>query len=167
MTKPIIRRKYEGIEEDLIYRSSDFGTYFPLSDSISIYDREKDNVVYRKGYYCDFERNLASVAVTAELPEISVRTVSREEINRIKKAISESGVLQIRSFENSDFDVMDGEINVFYFQIDGKKKLIECDNFYMLYDGFPLDTQAGKLISLVNTLDEDFCPERNDDSDNL
>ena len=62
--------------------------------------------------------------------------------------------MKIRSFEDTEFVVMDGEANTFYFSADGKRKLIECDNFYMLYDGCDEASNAGKIMKLVADVEE-------------
>ncbi len=49
MNKAIIKRSYKGIEEDLIYRNTAVGYYFPLENTVSVYDRETDNVIVEEG----------------------------------------------------------------------------------------------------------------------
>ena len=144
MNKAKVKRSYKEIEEDLIYRNRSHGYYFPMEEVISVYDREENNVIKSHGIRYPGEDLL---------PETETFTVSEDILNKIRNLIRNSGVLEIKSFENVDYVVMDGEANTFYFCADGKRKLIECDNFYMLYDGFGKETNAGKVIQLIEDIE--------------
>ena len=61
--------------------------------------------------------------------------------------------MNIESFrENNEIMIMDGEANSFYFSVSGERKLIECDNFYMLYEGFG-DSNARKVMKLTDKIE--------------
>ena len=136
----VVSTDYEGIEKDLIYREHSHGYYHPVENSISVYDRDKDNVVINVDQYFG-------------IPEPRTLTVSRELLEKVKTAINNSGVMNIESFrENNEFLIMDGEANSFYFSVNGERKLIECNNFYMLYDGFD-DSNASKVVKLTDKIE--------------
>ena len=147
MSKAIVKRNYKGIEDDLIFRSSFYGYYFPNGNSICVYDRKEDNFIICQGMY-ESSGNMSHVLY--RLPEYRRMTVSQDMLESIKQMIRESGVMNIRSFEEVEYDVMDGEANLFYFSVDGKRKLIECDNFYMLYSGSAETSAAIKVMKLVD-----------------
>ena len=145
MNKAIIKRSYKGIEEDLIYRNTAVGYYFPLENTVSVYDRETDNVIVEEGMAYPGE---------PRSPETRRYTVSPTVLDRIRKAIVKSDVLNIKSFESSEFCVCDGEYNCFYFSAGGKRKYIDCDNFYLLYKGCTKDSNAGKVMRLIDRIDD-------------
>ena len=140
INRAVVSTDYEGIEKDLIYRERSHGYYHPVENSISVYDRDKDNVVINVDRYFG-------------ITEPRTLTVSRELLEKVKTAISNSGVMNIESFkENNEIMIMDGEANSFYFSVSGERKLIECDNFYMLYDGFD-DSNARKVMKLTDKIE--------------
>ena len=140
-----VSRCYDDLEEDLIYRDTTKGYYFPSKQIISVYDKEKDNLVIEIGM--DYPGNTFK-------PEKETYTLSRRTLNSIKKNILNSGVLDITSFEKVEYAVQDGENNSFYFCADGQKKLIECDNFYMLYGDYTKESNAGKVKKLVDKIED-------------
>lgn len=140
INRAVVSTDYEGIEKDLIYRERSHGYYHPVENSISVYDRDKDNVVINVDQYFG-------------ITEPRTLTVSRELLEKVKTAIKNSGVMNIESFrENNEIMVMDGEANSFYFSVNGERKLIECDNFYMLYEGFD-DSNARKVMKLTDKIE--------------
>lgn len=154
MNRAVVKTSYEGIEDDLIYRNIARGYYFPTESSISVYDRDKDNVVIYRGMYDPYDRRAFSIPCDMEkVPAAKRTTVDNSVLNQIKTLIRESGVLEIRSFEGVDYDVLDGEANSFFFSDGDKRTLIECDNFYMLYDGYGEETNAGKVMKMVDKIE--------------
>ena len=147
----VLSTHYEDMEEDLIYRDTTKGYYFPRKEIISVYDREKDNLVFEIGM--DYPEDTFN-------PEKETFTLSRRTLNSIKKNILRSGVLDITSFEKAEYTVQDGENNSFYFCADGQKKLIECDNFYMLYGNCTKDSNAWKVMKLVDRIEDILDKEK-------
>lgn len=155
MNKAIIKRSYEGIEEGLVFRNLHHGYYWPVTNCVSVFDREKDNIVIENGYYDPEDDSVYSIPREETLlPVTKSFTVNSGIIAEIKSLIEKSGVLKIRSFDSVDYLVLDGEANSIYFNADGKRKLIECDNFFMLYDGCDQNTNAGKVIKVVDEIEE-------------
>ena len=155
MKKAIARRSYKGIEDDLIYMNKAHGYYHPVTNIVFVYDREKDNVIICDDLYDLDDTGMSRITLEkAELPEVKKCTISKQVLESVKTLIRESNVMKIRSFEDTEFVVMDGEANTFYFSADGKRKLIECDNLYMLYDGCDEASNAGKIMKLVADVEE-------------
>ena len=155
MSKAIVKRNYKGIEGDLIFMNRAHGYYFPCTNSVCVYDREKDNVVICNDLYDEEDTRLFSIPRELnKLPEVRVLTISQQVLESIKSLIRESGVMDIRSFENVDYHVLDGEANTFYFGVDDNKKLIKCNNFYMLYSNGEETPKAGKVMKLVENVEE-------------
>ena len=155
MNKAIIKRSYKGIDDDLIYMNRAQGYYFPCTNCVLVYDRKKDNVVICNELYDEDDTRLFNIPRQySKLPEVKTLTVSHNVLGSIKGFIRESEVMDIKSFEKVDYFVMDGEKDTFYFSVDGKRKLIECDNFYMLYDGCKINSNADKVMRLVDEIEE-------------
>lgn len=151
MDKTVIKRSYKGIENDLIYRFISIGSYLPEGYCLCIYDRDSENVVIRDSQF-DVENGIFPMFGNIEtIPVKKTMTISRMVLERIKIIIQKSGVLNINSFDFPDYCVNDGTSESVYFCIDGKRKYIEGDNIFMIYEN---NKNMNMLSKLVDDIDD-------------
>ena len=150
MTKPIVKRSYNRIEEDLIYSYVSIGSYLPMGYSISVYDRENNNVIIKNDYF-DVGNNIhPSFDNIHTLPVKETKTLGKTDLDKIKKLILENKVLEIRHFDEPDYMVLDGSRQRIYFCVDGKRKYIEGDNLFSQYTNNP---EVRRMEEAVDEID--------------
>lgn len=150
MFKPVIKRSYKGIENDLIYRFISIGSYLPAGYCLCIYDRNSENVVIRDGQFDVGNRNFPSFNDIGTLPVKETITINRQVLERIKTLILYSGVLNIKSFDIPDYIVLDdGTSESLYFCVNGKRKYIEGDDIFMIY-------KNNRTVNIVSKLVDDI-----------
>lgn len=127
----------------LIYRYRSKGSYRPYSYEIRVYDREKNNVRIR-------EENLFE----PENAQDDWYSISQKTLNKIKKIINDSGIMNISKLEEPELLVEDGAEQSIYFSIDGDVRRFRVDNLFLTYKGISVNSQVGKLIITVEKINK-------------
>ena len=130
------------MNKNTIFRE-DLSGYFILGQTfIEVIDRETDNVLVSKPFKSDFRY------------ENKTYTISSETLNEIKSLINHSEFLFHKlELEKTEFIVLDGTDYTFYFRSDKKKAEIQADNLYTLYGNASPESNAGKLIGVVDKIE--------------
>ena len=125
-----------------IFKEEISGYFYPISSTLEIIDRDKDNVV---------------VYVPIGLSEIDgmkTYTIKPEILDSIKTLINDSTFLfDGTELEEPEYPVLDGSQYHFEFNSDNNQAIIDVSNLFIDYNGVSPDTKAAKLISLIKAIE--------------
>ena len=81
-------------------------------------------------------------------------TVSPQTLNRIKKVIKDSGILDVNELEEPEYCVEDGTAEEIHFFLEGRERSFAVDNLFRTYKGISSASNAAKLIKTVRKINK-------------
>ena len=134
--------KTKARKKNVIYEEKFTGYYFPEKHFMKILDYEVPLVIFTDDNFRDIE------------PEkMTSCEFSKEGIEKIKTVIGNAKFLfNDAPLEESDYIVLDGGKEEYFFRSDKKETCIVEDNFSIKYSDMPENTKAGEILSIVNSI---------------